>query len=93
MSAQTAIVTEHIRANARVKVAQNFVAAVFIVIAGLCVLFAPAGREVAAEAIGGALVILGAGIAGYANLVVKTPHVDISAGSGPGKDGNTDSSG
>jgi hypothetical protein len=83
MAAQTTIVTEHIRASSRVRVTQNVVAALFVVMAGLCVLFAPSGRELAAEIIGVAFLVFGAGIAGFANFHVRTPHVEIKASEGP----------
>ena len=83
MAAQATIVTEHIRASSRVKVTQNVVAALFVIMAGLCVLFAPSGRELAAEVIGVAFLVFGAGIAGFANFHVRTPHVEVSASEGP----------
>jgi hypothetical protein len=83
MDAQAKIVTEHIRSSARVKLAQNVVAATFVITAGLCVLFAPSGRELAAQIVGVAFLTLGAGIAGFANLRIRTPHVDVVASSEP----------
>jgi hypothetical protein len=83
MEAQAIIVTEHIRASSRVKLAQNVVAAAFILMAGLCVLFAPSGREVVAEIVGVAFLVLGAGIAGFTNLRVRIPKVDLTASSEP----------
>jgi hypothetical protein len=79
MEAQTAIVTAHINADLRRRIAQNCLAASFVLVAGICVLFAPTGRELAAEIIAGSFVIIGAGIAGFANLKLKTPHVEIAA--------------
>jgi hypothetical protein len=83
MEAQVIIVTEHIRASSRVKLAQSVVAAAFNVMAGLCVLFAPSGRELVAEIIGVAFLLLGAGIAGFANLRVRMPKVNVTASSDP----------
>jgi ribosomal protein L37AE/L43A len=79
MDAQTTIVTEHIRAYSQVKMTQNILAAAFVITSGLCVLFAPTGREVAAEIVAVAFLVLGAGIAGFANLRVRAPHVELTA--------------
>jgi hypothetical protein len=79
MDAQTTIVTEHIRASSRVKLTQNILAGAFVIIAGLCVLFAPDGRALAAEIVALAFLVVGAGIAGFANLRVRIPHVELNA--------------
>ncbi|EGY02507.1 hypothetical protein AZA_31813 [Nitrospirillum viridazoti Y2] len=83
MEAQAAIVTEHIRAGVQVRRSQNILAAVFIIVGGLFLLFAPAGRELAAEIISASFLIIGAGVAGFANLRVRTPHAEVSVSEQP----------
>jgi hypothetical protein len=55
-------------------------ATVLAVVAALAVVFAPQGREVLAQYVGAALVLLAAGAAGYSQLWLKGPLLELRAG-------------
>ncbi|WP_267361089.1 MULTISPECIES: hypothetical protein [unclassified Methylobacterium] len=83
MSAQTEILKEHIRSSTKVKITQNIVAALFIILGIICVLYAPKEREIAANIVAAAVLLVGMGIAGVANLNLRLPLVKMSASGRP----------
>jgi uncharacterized membrane protein YvbJ len=80
MAVQERIVIYHAKMATIRAVAAYSVSVIFVVISALLIGFAPESRSVAANIIAGALLILGAGIAGFTRLRAKAPGLDLNAG-------------
>lgn len=83
MKAQTTIVTEYIKWESIKQLAGYSVSALFGIIAGLILAFAPPANHVAAEIIAISFGIVAAGVSGYTFVRAKTHHVEIAAGQSP----------
>lgn len=80
MQAQTEIVTAHIRWDAIRQITSYGVSAVFGIVAGLIVAFAPPANQFVAETVAIAFLVVAAGVAGYTYVRAKTKHIDVTAG-------------
>ena len=58
----------------------------FAIVAAVMVVFAPQGRETLAQFIGATLVILGAGVAGFSNVLVRIPRLEVKLGEEEGSE-------
>lgn len=71
---------ERIRSQLILQLGLYLLAALFVVVASLLVVFAPAGREQLTMFIGGALFILACGVSGvtFAKMSVKSGEIEVS---------------
>jgi hypothetical protein len=83
MGPQTAIVTQYIRWDAIRQMVAYGASALFGIIAGLIIVFAPPNNQIVADLVAGAFVVLAAGVAGYTYVRAKTHSIDIVAGQTP----------
>ena len=80
VQAQTEIVIAHIRARTLIKFGLYGLAALFVIVAALLIVFAPEGRETATTIVAIGLFALAAGSAGFGAFAIKTPLVSAQAG-------------
>lgn len=88
VEAHAKIVSQHIRSQTQMRLGLYALAAFFMLAAATLVVFAPDGRQTSTIVIAAALVIVAAGIAGFASLRLSAPGVEIGAGSGNGEIAN-----
>ena len=77
MEPQVAIVNYYHKMATLRAIAAYAVSAIFAIIAGALILFAPESRVVAANIIAGAFLVLAAGIAGFTRLKASAPGIKI----------------
>ena len=80
VKAQTQVLVAHIRSRVIIKLGLYLLAAVFVIVASVLVVFAPAGRETATDIVAFALFALAAGSAGFSTFAIRTPAGSAEAG-------------
>ncbi|MCO6052322.1 hypothetical protein NGM99_21260 [Mesorhizobium sp. RP14(2022)] len=80
VEAHSKLVAEHIKSQTRMRLGLYTLAALFMIVAALLVVFAPDGRQASTIVVAGALIIVSAGVAGFAALKLKAPAVELTAG-------------
>jgi len=83
VTTQGEVFSAHIASQTRIRIALYVLAGVFVITSALLVVFAPPGRENLTLAIGAALVLLAAGIAGFGTVRFSVRKGELQAG--PGK--------
>jgi hypothetical protein len=81
IAVQGQIFAAHIARQTRIRISLYILAAVFVVVSALLVVFVPEGRENLTFAIGAALVVLAAGIAGFSTIRFSVRKGELQAGS------------
>lgn len=76
------ILNQHIRSQTVLKLGLYVLAAVFLVVAALLVVFAPEGREGVTGIIAFALIVVAAGSAGFGTFYFRTSGLEGGAGRG-----------
>lgn len=79
--AQARVLEQHIRSRTLVQVVAYAVAALFVIVASLLIVLAPDGRETATWIVGGSLLVISAGVAGFTKLGFKTAGMEFEASS------------
>jgi hypothetical protein len=88
--AHAEVVSQYIKSQTWIKFGLYGLAAFFVCIASLLVVFAPEGRETAAGIVACALFVLAVGAAGFSSFAFKTPFMSAQAGSPEPQSGDTD---
>jgi hypothetical protein len=80
IEAQVQVINAHIRSQTLLKFGLYGLAAFFVIVASVLVVFAPAGRETVTTIIAIALFAVAVGSAGFGTFAVKAPGVSVQAG-------------
>lgn len=73
------LISEQIRSLTKLKMGLYFLAASFVLVASLLIVFAPEGRENASSLVAVALIAVALGSAGFGAFALKTPIVSAKA--------------
>ncbi len=80
VKAQAEVLIAYMRGRLILKLGFYILAAIFVIVAALLVVFAPNGRETATSIVAAALFALAVGSAGFGTFSIKTPLVSAEAG-------------